>query len=313
MWKKSSQQYLVRVMKRTFRDDIAPLLWFLLTNAGVCLLSYLSLSLLGLNAVLAESGVGPVEICLGIVLLSGGGAAGMLLAAKPIIRYFLAVRVVDDSMGAKVQQLQLIVASQAGRIGIIAPQLAVYPAPEMNAFAVGGGRRRAMLVVSQGLLDSLTLDELSAVIGHEMTHITSGDVLTLSLMQGVVNMCVHFPARLLGMGLDRLLFRDSHFGPVYKSISLFLQLTLGGIASLIVMWFSRRREFRADAGGAQLAGHAEMMAALRSLRAGGQGDPARPVFTVFGQNSHFLSNGFWRLFSSHPTLTERIKALCKPG
>ena len=313
MWKKYTQRYLVNVIKRPKYDDFMPLLWFLLTNAGVCLLSSLSLSLLGVHEWLAARGIGLSEICLAIVLLSSVGTAGMLLASKPIIRYILEARVVDESMGTKLHQLQLIMTNQAGHLGIMPPQLAIYPALEMNAFVVGSGRRHAMLVVSHGLLDSLTLDELSAVIGHEMTHIANGDMLTLSLMQGVVNMCVHFPARLLGMGLDSLLFHDRQVGPVYKGVSLLLQLTLGGIASLLVMWFSRRREFRADAGGAQLAGHAEMMAALRSLRAGGQGEPALPAFAVFGLNSHFLSSGFWQLFSSHPSLTERIKALCKAG
>ena len=190
--------------------------------------------------------------------------------------------------------------------------MAIYQAQEKNAFAVAVGHRHAMLVVSQGLLDSLTLDELSAVIGHEMTHIATGDMLALSLMQGVVNMCVHFPARLSGIVLDRLFFRRSHFEPVYKAISLFLQLSLGGISSLIVMWFSRQREFRADAGGANLAGHAEMMAALRSLQAAGsQTEPTIHPFAVFGLNGRFFATGLWRLFSSHPSLKERIQALSK--
>jgi len=300
-------------MKKISHDYISPLLWFLLTNAGVCLLSSISLSLLGLDEVLAEKGIGLSVIFSGLVLLSSCGALGMLLASKPIIRYILDARIADDSMGTKVQQLMLITENQAKQAGIMPPELAIYHAREMNAFAVGSGRQHSTLVVSQGLLDGLTLDELSAVIGHELTHIANGDMLTLSLMQGVVNVCVHFPARLVSLGLDRLFFRGSRYGPVYKFVSLFLQLTLGGIASLIVMWFSRHREFRADAGGVQLAGYAEMMAALRSLQAGIQAEPVIQPFAVFGLNGNFFATGLWRMFTSHPSLTERIEALRKTG
>lgn len=292
---------------------LAPPLWFLLANAGVCLLASLSLLLLGLDEVMARNGLGWPDIYLGIFMLSSCGTLVMLLASKLILRYLLGARMVDDAMGTKVQQLQLIAATQARRAGIAPPRLAIYPACEMNAFALGNSRRRAVLVLSQQLLDNLSLDELSAVVGHEMTHVATGDMLSLSLMQGVVNMFVHFPARLLGLGMDKLLFSQYPSAPVSRAIALFLQLTLGGLASLLVMWFSRQREFRADAGGAQLAGHAEMMAALRCLQAGGQNEPAIQSFAMFGLNGHFMATGLWRLFTSHPSLAERIQALCKAG
>lgn len=301
-------------MKIKIQYFIIPTLWFLAANAGVCLLASLSLSLTGLDGLLADRGLGWIEIYGGIVLLSSCGALGMILASKPIIHYFLDARVVDDSMGTKLHQLQLIVERQARQAMLNCPELAVYQAQEKNAFAVAVGPRHAMLVVSRGLLDSLTLDELSAVVGHEMTHIANGDMLTLSLMQGVVNMYVHFPARLSGMLLDGLFFRHAHIEPVYRSLSLLLQLSLGGISSLIVMWFSRQREFRADTGGARLAGHAEMMAALRSLQAAGsQTESSIHPFAVFGLNGQFFTTGFWRFFSSHPSLNERIRALRKTG
>lgn len=292
---------------------LSPLLWFLLANAGVCLLACLSLSIIGLDKVLAGNGIGVLEVCVGIVVVSSCGSLGILLASKLIIRYLLDARLVDDAMGTKVQQLKLIADAQAKRAGISPPEMAIYQADEMNAFAVGNGCRRSMLVLSQRLLDNLTLDELSAVVGHEMTHIANGDMLSLSLMQGVINMCVHFPARLLGMGPDKLLFRHHPFGPVYRAVSLLLQLTLGGLASLLVMWFNREREFRADAGGAELAGHAEMLAALRSLQAGVPSEPVIRSFAVFGLNGNFVATGFWRLFTSHPSLAERIRALGKAG
>jgi len=292
---------------------ITPLLWFLLTNAGVCLLLSINLSLFGLDAALLREGIGLRDIWLGVLLLSSLAAAGLILGSRLIIHYYLGARMVHEPTDTKLQQLKIIIAQQARVAKIRAPALAVYESPEMNAFAVGSGRWDSVLVVSQSLLDGLTLDELSAVVGHEMTHITNGDMLTLSFMQAVVNICVYFPAYLLGSGLDRLFFRHRHFRPIYKSIRLFLQLSLGGIASLIVMWFSRQREFRADAGGAQLAGYAEMMAALRSLQAGRHDEVAMHPFWSFGLNAYMPDSGLWRLFTSHPSLAERIKALYQSG
>lgn len=295
------------------QEYITPLFWFLLTNAGVCLLLSLNLSLSGLDQSLAEKGLGLPEICLGVLCVSTAGAVVLILSSKIIIRYYLGARIVDDAMDTKLQQLNIIVARQATLADIKIPTLAVYDSHEMNAFAVGSGRQNSMLVISQSLLDALTLDELSAVIGHEITHITNGDMLALSLMQGTVNMCVHFPVRLLGMGPDRLFFRHSHFGPISKTISLLLQLCLGGIASLIVMWFNRQREFRADAGGAKLAGHPEMLAALRCLQAGSQAESVVHPFAVFGFNGNLPDSGFWRMFTSHPSLAERISVLNQVG
>ncbi len=290
-------------------EYIAPLLWFLLTNIGVYLLLSINLLLFGLDESLAGQGVGLLDIGLAVLSISTVGALGLILGSKIILRFYLGARIVNDATDTKLQQLKIIVACQAGLAGIRTPVLAIYDSQEMNAFAIGTGRHDATLVLSQPLLDALTLDELSAVIGHEITHITNGDMLTLLLMQGVVNMCVHFPAHLLGTGLDRLLVGQHHFGPIYKMISLFLQLSFGGIASLIVMWFSRQREFRADAGGVVLAGHPEMLAALRSLQAGNRNEVGIHPFAIFGLNSSFQDSGFWRLFTSHPSLTERIRAL----
>ena len=292
-------------------EYISPLLWFLLSNFGVCLLLSLNLLLFGLSDSLAEQGWGFGRIWLAILSLSSLGAVVLIFGSKMIIRYYLGARIIGDATDTKLQQLKIIIAQQATSSGLRTPELAVYDSQEMNAFAVGAGRMDSMLVVSQPLLDALTLDELSAVIGHEMTHVSNGDMLTLSLMQGVVNMFVHVPARLLGMGLDKLFFRHSHFTPIYKIISLVLQLSLGGIASLVVMWFSRHREFKADAGGAVLAGYPEMLAALRCLQAGRGSRPGIHPFTVFGLNTPLPNSGFWRFFTSHPSLTERISALNK--
>ena len=294
-------------------DYFVPLCWFLSTNVAVCLLFYLNLSLLGLAEVLSSRGVGLAEIWFAILFCSSLSAAGLILGSKMVIRYYLGARIVDDTADTKLLQLRLIVIQQAKSAGIMVPTLAVYHSHDMNAFAVGSGRQNAILVISQSLLDALTLDELSAVIGHEITHITNGDMLTLSLMQGVVNLCVHFPARLFGMGLDKLFFMCCRVRPAVRTISLLLQICLGGMASLIVMWFSRQREFRADAGGAKLAGYPEMLAALRCLQAGSQTEPVVRPFAVFGLNGKLSDSRFWRLFTSHPSLAERIKVLTQTG
>lgn len=285
--------------------------WFVMVNVAIFFQASLSLSLLGLDSWMREHGLEMSDISLGLAMSGALGALLMSLAARPVVRLFLKAQIADEAMGTKVHQLRLILEKQARQAGLRTPVLAVYPSDESNAFAIGSGQRHSMLVVSQHLLDNLSLDELSAVVGHELTHISNGDMVTLSLIQGVVNMCVHFPAFLLGMAFDRLLVNDSHHAPLTRTISLFLQLTLGGVASLLVMWFSRHREFSADAGGAKLAGYAEMMAALRSLQSTVQNEPAMAPFAVFGLNGHFIHTGVMRLFSSHPSIQERIQALTR--
>lgn len=285
--------------------------WFCLVNLAVFTQASLSLSVLGLDEWLNKNGQDMLDVSLGLAVLGSLGALLMSLASRPIIRFFLKARVADDTMSTKVQQLRLIIARQASQAGLSPPLLAIYPSDESNAFAIGSSREHAMLVVSQHLLDSLSLDELSAVVGHELTHIANGDMVTLSLMQGVVNICVHFPAHVLGMGLDSLLVENRHKAPVTRTISSLLLLLFGGLASLIVMWFSRHREFSADAGGAKLAGYGEMMAALRSLQSNIKNEPAMYPFAVFGLNGQFMHRGILRLFSSHPSIEERIQVLAK--
>ncbi|MDH5444846.1 MAG: M48 family metalloprotease [Gammaproteobacteria bacterium] len=285
--------------------------WFSLVNLGIFIQASLSLSILGLDGYLSQYGISMLEISLGVAGIGVFGALVMILASKPIICLFLKPTSAKNSKDTKVQQLRLIVEIQAEKADIPVPSLAVYSSEEINAFAIGTGGRHSMLVVSQKLLDSLSLDELSAVVGHELTHIANGDMLTLTLIQGVVNMCVHFPAHILGQLFDRLVFRDPHRAPVTRAISIILQLLLAGLASLVVMWFSRQREFTADVGGAKLAGHGEMMAALRSLQTDVDTEPSMYPFVVFGMNSHILHGSLLRYFSSHPSIQERIQALAK--
>lgn len=299
-------------MKNTLAKSVAVSLgWFLLVNAGIFIQSNLSFTLLGFDQMLDEYNFSLLNLSLIIASVGMAGAILMLLASKPVVRFFLNAKLVEENSTTKVQQLNLIVDEQSSKAGIRPPGLAIYPSDEINAFAIGTGPRHSMLVVSQHLLDSLTLDELSAVVGHEITHIANGDMLTLSLIQGMVNTCVHFPAHVIGTLLDKLLFRGQHETPVTRFLTYVLQFCLGGIASLIVMYFSRRREFTADRGGARLAGYPEMLAALRSLQTSQQHDPSMYPFAVLGLNGSFMASGFWRYFSSHPSIQERIEALTR--
>lgn len=288
---------------------VPPLLWFILANAGVCLMLTISLAVLQLDVWLAIRGVSLQDVWLMVVLGSLAGTLMLLLSARLIVRLYLDAKVVDDAMGTKEQQLSLILQRQSQQAGISPPQLAIYPSDDLNAFAVGHSNQYAMLVISQGLFDHLSLDELSAVIGHEITHIANGDMLALSIMQGVLNLCVHLPARLVGVIIDQWLLNKPSPGPVCRLVSILLQLSIGGLTSLLVMWFSRKREFRADAGGASLAGRAEMLAALRYLYAGEQKYQIPQPLTTFGMTGSIFENRILRFFRSHPTLAERISAL----
>ncbi|MBS0590152.1 MAG: protease HtpX, partial [Proteobacteria bacterium] len=189
----------------------------------------------------------------------------------------------------------------------------VYDAPEMNAFATGASRNHALVAVSSGLLQSMNRNEVSAVLGHEISHVANGDMVTLALIQGVVNTFVMFLARVLGSVIDNAISgnrdeREGGYGIGYFVITMVLQMVLGVLATMIVMWFSRWREFRADAGGARLGGNANMISALRTL-SGGHDDASLPkalvAFGIAGES------GVARLFMSHPPIAERIAALQK--
>lgn len=288
---------------------VPPLVWFFLANAGVCLLLSLSLFLFGLDSWLLHQGIFLHDIWMTVVLSSLAGTVVLLLSSRLIVRLYLDARVVDDSMGTKEQQLKLILLRQSKQANILPPQLAIYPGDDLNAFAIGHSNHHAMIVISRGLLDHLSLDELSAVIGHEITHIENGDMLALSIMQGVLNLFVHLPARLVGVVFDQWLLNKPAPGPVSHIVSILLQLFIGGLTSLLVMWFSRHREFRADAGGASLAGQAEMLAALRCLYAGEQKYRMPEPLSIYGMTGHLFESRILRFFRSHPSLADRIAAL----
>jgi heat shock protein HtpX len=196
---------------------------------------------------------------------------------------------------------------QAGGAGIGMPEVAVYDSPEINAFATGWNRDNALVAVSTGLLQNMSHDEAEAVLGHEVTHVANGDMVTMTLIQGVLNTFVIFLSRVIGFVVDRVVFKvERGQGPAYFVTVIVAQIVLGILASMVVMWFSRLREFRADAGGAALAGRGKMIAALERLKLN-QEQPQLPAqISAFGISG---GGGFARLFMSHPPLEERIAAL----
>jgi heat shock protein HtpX len=191
------------------------------------------------------------------------------------------------------------------------PQVAIFPSDSPNAFATGARRDAALVAVSSGLLRSMRRDEVEAVLGHEVSHIANGDMVTLTLIQGVVNTFVLFLSRLVGYWVDRVLLRGDRegggHGPGFFLTTIVAQILFGIVASMIVMWFSRQREFRADAGGARLAGREKMIAALDRLRTATGAEPLPDAMAAFGISGR--SSGLTRLFLSHPPLEERIERL----
>jgi heat shock protein HtpX len=196
----------------------------------------------------------------------------------------------------------------ADQAGIRHPEVAIYDAPDVNAFATGPTRNNALVAVSTGLLSRLSQREVEAVLGHEVSHVANGDMVTLTLLQGVVNTFVIFLSRIVGFVVDRVLLRNERgTGPGFFLASFVAQILLGILASMIVMWFSRQREFRADAGGATLAGRESMINALEGLRRQTQPAQLPEAIRAFGISGGRL--GLGRLFMSHPPLEERIAAL----
>jgi len=189
------------------------------------------------------------------------------------------------------------------------PEVAVYDAPDMNAFATGARRNNALVAVSSGLLRGMQRGEVEAVLAHEVSHIANGDMVTLALIQGVINTFVIFLSRIIGHFVDRVVFKTRHgHGPTFWLTAIVAEIILAVLASIIVMWFSRRREFRADAGGAELAGRANMVAALKRLQAS-TGQPHLPdQLAAFGISGG-IGGGIKKLFMSHPPLDQRIRAL----
>jgi heat shock protein HtpX len=283
---------------------------FLVTNLAILLVLSIVLRVLGIDSMLDEQGVGIDYNALLVIaaVIGFGGSFISLLMSKWSAKMMTGARVIDAPANTAERWLVETVRRQANRAGIGMPEVAVYDSPEVNAFATGWNRNNALVAVSTGLLRRMTQDEAEAVLGHEVSHVANGDMVTLALIQGVVNTFVIFLSRIIGHLVDRLVFKvERGHGPAFFITAIIAQIVLGILASIIVMWFSRRREFRADAGGAQLAGREKMIAALERLKGGGpsQLPDQMAAFGISGSGAR----GFKYLFMSHPPLEDRIAAL----
>ncbi len=287
---------------------------FLLTNIAVLVVLAIVLRLFGVDSVLDEQGVGLDYRSLLIfsAVFGMGGSFISLAISKWMAKRATGAQVITEPRNDVEHWLFQTVQHHAQAAGIKPPEIAVYPGEEINAFATGARKNAALVAVSVGLLRSMNRDEAEAVIGHEISHVANGDMVTLALIQGVVNTFVLFLSRIVGHVVDRAVFRnESGHGIAFFVTSIAAQIVLGILASIIVMWFSRYREFRADAGGARLAGREKMIAALEKLKRG-HTQPLPDQLSAFGI-SGVKAGGLRRLFASHPPLDERIAALRGAG
>ena len=287
---------------------------FLITNVAILFVLSVTLRLLGVERILDEQGV---ALDLGSLLVFAavigfGGSLISLAMSKWTAKRMVGAHVIEVPENETERWLVDTVKRQAQAAGIGMPEVAIYDAPEVNAFATGMSRNSALVAVSTGLLAAMSRDEAEAVLAHEVSHVANGDMVTLALIQGVVNTFVIFLSRVIGHVVDRVVFKTERgHGPAFWITSLVAQLVLGILATMIVMWFSRQREFRADAGGAQLAGRTKMIAALERLKAQHEA-PLPDQLAAFGIAGGG-NGGLKVLFMSHPPLETRIAALQAGG
>jgi heat shock protein HtpX len=283
---------------------------FVLTNLAVLLVINITLRLLGVDRVVDQSGAINFNSLLVMSMVIGfSGSIISLLMSKWSAKRMVGAQVITSPIDPTERWLLETVTRQAKAAGIGMPEVAIYDAPDVNAFATGWNRNNALVAVSTGLLQSMSRDEAEAVLAHEISHVANGDMVTLALIQGVVNTFVIFFAKLFGILVDRILLKnDGRHGPGIGAFvaEMIAQLVLGVLASMIVMWFSRQREFRADAGSASLAGRNKMIAALERLKANHEPATLPEKMAAFGISG---GSSFSRLFMTHPPLDERIAAL----
>src|SRR5262245_6173820 len=286
------------------------ILLFLATNLAILFVLSITLRLLGIDSILDQQGVGlnTTNLLIFSAVLGFSGSLISLAISKWSARRMMGVQVIEQPRTADEQWLVDTVRRFAQSAGVGMPEVGIFDSPEMNAFATGARRNSALVAVSTGLLRNMSRQEAEAVLGHELSHVANGDMVTLTLIQGVVNTFVIFLSRVIGFAVDRLIFRTERgHGPGFIITVIVAQLLLGILASMIVMWFSRRREFRADAGGAHLAGRDSMIGALERLRMG-HAAPLPDQMAAFGIAGG-MGQGLKRLFMSHPPIEERIAAL----
>jgi len=286
---------------------------FLATNLAIVVVLGIVMQVFGLSGVLDEQGVG-LDINALLIISAVVGMTGSFISlalSKTMALKMTKAKVIKSPSNETERWLFETVTQQARAAGIGMPDVAIYDAADMNAFATGMNKNSALVAVSTGLLQQMDRGQVEAVLAHEVSHVANGDMITLTLIQGVVNTFVFFLSRVIGHIVDRVVFKvERGHGPAYWITAIVAQIVLGILASAIVMWFSRYREFKADAGGAKLAGTGKMVSALERLKRGADQPHLPDQLEAFGISGGF-KKGFKKLFMSHPPLDERIAALQK--
>jgi heat shock protein HtpX len=278
---------------------------FLVTNIAVMLVLSVVASLLGVDRFLTANGLNLGALLAFSAIFGFGGSFISLLMSKWMAKRSVGAQVITEPRNSAEMWLLNTVERQARAAGIGMPEVAVYDAPEPNAFATGATKNSSLVAVSTGLMRSMSQDEIEAVLAHEVSHIANGDMVTLTLIQGVLNTFVMFLSRVVGYVIDKAVFKTERgTGPGYFITVLVLQIVFGIGASMIVAWFSRRREFRADAGSAHLAGKRKMIAALQKLGGAHAVSSLPPQQMAFG-----IAGGVKEWFATHPPIEARIAAL----
>lgn len=282
---------------------------FLATNLAIMLVLSITMRLLGVEPYLNANGLNLQSLLIFAAVMGFGGSFISLAMSKWMAKQSVGAQVITDPSTPQELWLVQTVARQAQAAGIKMPEVAIFDSPDVNAFATGMTKNSSLIAVSTGLLRGMTKEEAEAVLGHEVSHAANGDMVTMALIQGVVNTFVMFLSRVIGHTVDRVVFKNENgHGPAFFVTMIVAELVLGILASIIVMWFSRQREFRADRGGASLAGRQAMINALKRLQAQHEPQPLPEKMAAFGISGG-RAGGFKRLFMTHPPLEERIEAL----
>lgn len=283
------------------------IIYFLATNLAIMLVLSFTMRLLGVEPYLNANGLDLSNLLIFAAIMGFGGAFISLAISKWTAKRMSGAVVIEEPRTPTEIWLVKTVRAQADAVGIKMPEVAIFNSPEVNAFATGMTKNSSLVAVSSGLLTAMSKDEAEAVLAHEVSHIANGDMVTLTLIQGVVNTFVMFLSRVIGYMVDKVIFKTERgTGPAFFVTMIIAELVLGVLASMIVMWFSRQREFRADAGAAKLSSRSKMIAALERLQAQHTPSALPKQMAAFG-----ISGGgsFSKLFASHPSLDDRIAAL----
>ena len=288
-------------MKRIF--------YFLVTNLAIVLVLSITMRLLGVEPFLNANGLNLNSLLIFAAVMGFGGAFISLAISKWSAKQMSGAVTIENPKTPDEIWLMNIVKKQSTAVGIQMPEVAIFNSPVVNAFATGMSRDSSLVAVSSGLLEMMTKDEAEAVIGHEISHIANGDMVTLTLIQGVVNTFVLFFSRVIGYTVDKVVFKTREgTGPAFFVTMIISELLLGVLASIVVMWFSRQREYRADFGGGQLAGNQKMIAALKRLKAQYEPSALPKSIAALGISGE-QGMGLKELFSTHPSLDDRITRL----